>query len=163
MTKLTILIVGMAVAGNLMAKDTYTADWESLAKHEAAPEWLKDAKLGIYFHWGVYSVPAFNSEWYPHHMHIPDHKVHKYHLKTYGDPAEFGYHDFLSDFTGEHFDPEEWAELFQKAGARFAGPVAEHHDGFAMWDSKLTPWNAKAMGPKRDVLGDLSRRWKNAT
>jgi alpha-L-fucosidase len=116
--------MAVAVVGNLVAKETYTADWESLAKHEAAPEWLKDAKLGIYFHWGVYSVPAFNNEWYPHHMR-------------------------------EHFDPEEWAELFKKAGARFAGPVAEHHDGFAMWDSKLTPWNAKAMGPKRDILGDL--------
>ncbi len=155
--KITILIAAtaMVVAGSLGAKETYTADWESLAKHEAAPEWLKDAKLGIYFHWGVYSVPAYASEWYPHYMHIPGHKVYKYHLKNYGDPSEFGYHDFVPDFTGEYFDPEEWAELFQKAGARFAGPVAEHHDGFAMWDSKITPWNAKAMGPKRDILGEL--------
>lgn len=133
----------------------YDASWESLARHEAAPEWLKDAKLGIYFHWGVYSVPAFGDEWYPSRMHVKDSAVYKHHLETYGPIEEFGYHDFVPMFTGEHFDPEEWAELFRRAGAKFAGPVAEHHDGFSMWASKITPWNAKDMGPKRDILGDL--------
>lgn len=135
--------------------EKYRASWKSLSKHEAAPEWLKDAKLGIYFHWGPYSVPAFGSEWYPSTMHRSNTDVYNYHLKTYGPVEEFGYHDFIPDFTGEHFDPEDWAELFKKAGARFAGLVAEHHDGFSMWDSKVTPWNAKAMGPRRDILGEL--------
>jgi alpha-L-fucosidase len=78
-------------------------------------------------------------------------------VKTYGPPAKFGYKDFIPMFTGEKFDPDEWAELFKQAGARFAGPVAEHHDGFAMWDTQLTEWNAARMGPRRDVVGELER------
>jgi alpha-L-fucosidase len=136
---------------------TYEPNWESLSKHKAAPEWLEDAKLGIYFHWGVYSVPAYGNEWYPCRMHQEGSDTSKHHIETYGDPSEFGYHDFVPMFTAEHFDPEEWAELFRQAGARFAGPVAEHHDGYSMWASKITPWNAKDTGPKRDILGDLFR------
>jgi alpha-L-fucosidase len=136
--------------------EEYTADWESLARHEASPDWFADAKLGIYFHWGVYSVPAYGSEWYPRLMHLEDHHVYKHHLETYGHPSEFGYHDFVPMFRAEHFDAAEWAELFQKAGARFAGPVAEHHDGFAMWDSEATPWNAADMGPEKDITGLLA-------
>ncbi len=155
MKRTVLSFIFLMVGGYALAGESYAPNWESLSKHEAAPEWLKDAKLGIYFHWGVYSVPAHGNEWYPYNMHREGHGTYKHHVKTYGPIEEFGYHDFVPDFTGEQFDPEEWADLFQKAGARFAGPVAEHHDGFAMWDSKVTPWNAKAMGPKRDILGDL--------
>jgi alpha-L-fucosidase len=135
----------------------FEENWESLSRHEAAPEWFRDAKLGIYFHWGVYSVPAYGSEWYPRNMHYLESPEGKHHLEKYGHPSEFGYHDFVPMFTAEHFDAEEWAELFRKAGARFAGPVAEHHDGFSMWDSDVTPWNAMDMGPKRDITGELAR------
>lgn len=135
----------------------YTEDWASLGKYQEAPQWFKDAKLGIYFHWGLYSVPAFDNEWYPRHMHFKDHKVYKHHVETYGEPSEFGYHDFAPMFKAEHFDPEAWANLFQKAGAKFAGPVAEHHDGYAMWDSELTPWNVMDTGPHRDITGDLEK------
>ena len=76
-------------------KTKYSAEWESLYEHNEAPEWFRDAKFGIYFHWGVYSVPAFGGEWYPRNMHRKDSKANKHHLETYGDPAEFGYHDFL--------------------------------------------------------------------
>ena len=136
--------------------ETYSPDWESLAKHQASPEWFQDAKLGIYFHWGVYSVPAYGSEWYPRNMHFENHDIYKHHLETYGHPSEFGYHDFVPMFRAEYFDAEEWADLFQKAGARFAGPVAEHHDGFSMWDSEVTPWNVADMGPKKDITGELA-------
>ncbi|MDF7825924.1 alpha-L-fucosidase [Pontiellaceae bacterium B12227] len=143
-----------AVMTNVVA-EKYKPTYESLAQHEAAPEWFQDAKLGIYFHWGPYSVPAFGSAWYPCNMYQIGSNVHKHHVKTYGPIEEFGYEDFIPLFTAEHFDPSEWAELFEMAGARFAGPVAQHHDGFAMWHSKVNPWNAGDMGPKRDVLGDL--------
>ena len=135
----------------------YSEDWASLGKHKESPEWFKNAKLGIYFHWGVYSVPAFGSEWYPRWMHFKDHEVYRHHVEKYGTPAEFGYHDFVPMFKAEKFDPEAWADLFQKAGARFAGPVAEHHDGFAMWDSEITPWNVMDKGPKRDITGALQK------
>ncbi|MDX1285258.1 MAG: alpha-L-fucosidase [Draconibacterium sp.] len=134
----------------------YQANWESLKQHKT-PDWFLDAKFGIYCHWGPYSVPAHKTEWYSHWMYEKDHPIRKYHEKTYGPLNEFGYKDFIPMFTAEKFNPEEWAELFKKAGAKFAGPVTEHADGFAMWDSKLTKWNAAKMGPKRDVVGELAK------
>ena len=134
----------------------YEPTEESLSKHTAAPEWFQDAKLGIYFHWGVYSVPAFKTEHYVREMHKPDSDVGKHHKATYGDPSKFAYHDFIPKFTAEKFNAEEWAQLVADAGAKFSGPVTEHHDGFAMWDSELTPWNAADKGPNRDILGEYS-------
>jgi alpha-L-fucosidase len=137
---------------------TYQPNWKSLRNHQT-PQWFRDAKFGIYTHWGVYSVPATgpNGTWYPYNMYIEGTEQFEYHVKTYGHPSEFGYKEFIPMFTAEHFDADEWAELFKKAGARFAGPVAEHHDGFAMWDSAYTEWNAAKMGPKRDVTGELAK------
>jgi len=139
------------------AEGPYEPEWDSLYRHNEAPDWFRDAKFGIYFHWGVYCVPAFGSEWYPRNMNRKGSREYAHHLKQYGDPAEYGYDRFVPQFKAEKFDPEEWADLFQKAGARFAGPVAEHHDGFSMWDSDLTPWNAKDRGPKRDIAGELAQ------
>lgn len=133
----------------------YQANWESLKQHQT-PDWFLDAKFGIYCHWGPYSVPAHETEWYSHYMYVKDHPIQKYHIKTYGPLNEFGYKDFIPMFTAEKFDADEWAELFKKAGAQFAGPVSEHADGFAMWDSDVTKWNAADMGPKRDVVGEMA-------
>jgi len=142
----------------------YKSDWESLKQHKT-PEWFQDAKFGIYCHWGPYSVPAYKNEWYSHWIYCnegnPEHErgrdFYEYHTKTYGSLDKFGYKDFVPMFTAKKFDPVVWADLFQKSGAKFAGPVSEHADGFAMWDSKLTRWNAKNMGPKRDIMGELAR------
>jgi alpha-L-fucosidase len=82
---------------------------------------------------------------------------YEHHVKTYGHPSKFGYKDFIPMFTAEKFDPDEWAELFKRSGAQYAGPVAEHHDGFCMWDSDYTDWKATKMGPKRDVVGELEK------
>jgi alpha-L-fucosidase len=143
------------------AATPYKPNWESLEKHDEVPEWIRDAKFGIYAHWGVYAVPAYNNEHYIQHMHNEaDYAklgTHKRHLAVYGPLSEFGYHDFIPEFKGEKFNAEEWADLFVKGGARFAGPVAEHHDGFAMWDSEVTPFNAVDMGPKRDVVGEMEK------
>jgi alpha-L-fucosidase len=138
----------------------YEESWESLAQHNEEPEWFQDAKLGIYFHWGIYSVPAFGNEWYPRWMHFENRKEYEHHLENYGHPSEFGYHKFAEMFTAENFDAEEWASLFIKAGARFAGPVAEHHDGYSMWDSEITPWNTADTGPGRDITGELEKAIK---
>ncbi|MEO0797142.1 MAG: alpha-L-fucosidase [Verrucomicrobiota bacterium] len=133
---------------------------ESLSTHVAAPEWFQDAKLGIYFHWGPYSVAAFGSEWYPGNMYRPGSRENRFHTETFGPVDEFGYEQLIPLFTAEQFDPAEWAELFQESGARFAGPVAQHHDGFAMWDSDVNAWNAGDMGPKRDIVGELFEELK---
>ncbi|QXP55733.1 alpha-L-fucosidase [Cellulophaga sp. HaHa_2_95] len=138
----------------------YTADWESLQQYEV-PAWYKDLKFGIYFHWGPYSVPAYENEWYSRWMYVDGHLINKHHKETYGALDTFGYKDFIPMFKAEKFDAEVWADLFVKAGAQFAGPIAEHADGFAMWDSQLTKWDAKDMGPKIDVVGAMEKAIKS--
>ena len=140
---------------------TYQPTWNSLRTHQT-PQWFQQAKFGIYTHWGVYSVPAYgpNATWYPYNMYRPGSGQYDYHIKTYGGPEKFGYKDFIPDFTGAKFDPDEWAELFKGAGAQYAGPVGEHHDGFCMWDSEYTEWKAPHMGPKRDVVGELAKAYR---
>lgn len=150
-------IVSLFAALTVMAADPFTPDNASLMKREPAPEWFRDAKYGIYFHWGVYSVPAFGDEWYPCHMFVTNRAEYRHHVETYGDPRKFGYTDFIPMFKAEKFDANAWADLFARSGAKFAGPVAEHHDNFSMWDSKVTPWNAAAMGPMRDIVGELEK------
>jgi alpha-L-fucosidase len=134
----------------------YRADWESLEKYEI-PEWYQDAKFGIFIHWGVYSVPAFGSEWYPRDMYRAGSPEFKHHVETFGPHDKFGYKDFVPQFKAGHFDPAAWARLFKEAGAKYVVPVAEHHDGFAMYDSGLSDWTAVKMGPHRDVIGDLAK------
>ena len=134
----------------------FRADWESLQKYEV-PEWYKDAKFGIFIHWGAYSVPAFGNEWYPRNMYVPESPEYKHHMATYGPQDKFGYKDFLPMFKAEHYDPVAWAELFKKSGAKYVVPVAEHHDGFAMYDSGLSDWTAAKMGPHRDTTGELGK------
>jgi len=160
---LLVLIGILLLANKVLCQDQakkYIPDWESLKQHED-PEWFRDAKFGIYTHWGPYSVPAFGHEWYPRKMYVDKNfrrgNYYQFHLKKYGDPAEFGYKDFVPMFTAENFNAEEWADIFHKAGAKFAGPVAEHHDGFAMWNSDLTEWDAFDKGPKRDIVGELGK------
>jgi alpha-L-fucosidase len=123
---------------------TFRPDWESLQKYEV-PAWYEDAKFGIFIHWGVYSVPAFSNEWYPRNMYERGSEVYKHHIASYGTQDKFGYKDFVPMFKAEHFDPAAWAELFKKSGAKYVVPVAEHHDGFAMYDSGLSDWTAAKM------------------
>ena len=137
----------------------YEAELESLKQYKV-PEWYKDAKLGIYTHWGPYSVPAFSSEWYPRHMYDPNQADYKHHRKKWGTQDRFGYKDFIPMFRGEKWDPEQWADLFKRAGAKFAGPVAEHHDGFAMYDCSFSKWNSVNMGPKRDITAEQKRAFE---
>jgi alpha-L-fucosidase len=137
------------------AAGPFSADWESLRRYEI-PEWYKDAKFGIFIHWGVYSVPAFGSEWYPRLMYQEGSEENKHEIATYGPLTQFGYKDFIPRFTAAHFDANQWAELFKASGAKYVVPVFEHHDGFAMYDSGLSDWTAVKMGPRRDVYGELA-------
>jgi alpha-L-fucosidase len=135
--------------------ETFLPDWENIAGNYTFPEWFVDAKFGIFIHWGVYAVPAFGNEWYPREMYQKDSRTYKHHLETWGAHTEFGYKDFIPLFKAEKFNADEWAELFREAGARYVVPVAEHHDGFAMYDSELNAWNAVKMGPGKDIVGLL--------
>ncbi|MEW5901451.1 MAG: alpha-L-fucosidase, partial [Acidobacteriota bacterium] len=137
------------------ARGPFQPAWESLERYQV-PQWYLDAKFGIFIHWGVYSVPAFGTEWYPRQMYKKDTAEFTHHLATYGPQSEFGYKDFIPRFTAEKFDAGGWAELFKKSGAKYVVPVAEHHDGFPMYDCSFTEWSAARMGPKRDIVGELA-------
>lgn len=134
----------------------YEATWASLGQYEI-PQWYKNGKFGVFIHWGLYSVPAFGNEWYSRNMYVQGSDEFKHHIKTYGPHKDFGYKDFIPLFKAENFKPDEWTQLFKTAGARYVVPVAEHHDGFQMYRSELSRYNAYEMGPQRDVLGELSQ------
>ncbi|ARV16584.1 alpha-L-fucosidase [Polaribacter sp. SA4-12] len=149
---------------------TYEENWESLEQYKI-PQWMKDVKFGIFIHWGPNSVAELHTDWYPRWMYLDDgiinpqtgevinkkpHPAFAYHKEKFGDQKDFGYKDLIPKFKMEKFNPEEWVSLFKEAGAQYVVPVAEHHDGFALYESSITKWNAVNMGPKRDVFKDLT-------
>jgi alpha-L-fucosidase len=146
----------------------FRVDWQSLEEYQV-PEWYKDAKFGIFIHWGVYS--AFGTEWYPREMYRPESQEFKHHIETYGSQEKFGYKDFIPLFKAEHFDAGAWARLFREAGAKYVVPVAEHHDGFAMYDSDLSDWTAgsckcpfcRVVGKRPSELRAKSRRFTDSS
>jgi alpha-L-fucosidase len=139
---------------NTFAQERYQPTWESLKTYQI-PDWFRDAKFGIFIHWGVYSVPAYR-EWYPRYMYEKGSKHYLHHIEKYGAHNKFGYKDFIPMFKAEKFNADEWVSLFKAAGAKYVVPVAKHHDGFAMYATALSKWNAAEMGPKRDIIGELS-------
>jgi alpha-L-fucosidase len=151
-----VLLLPVGALAAELPKGPFGPTWESIRAHYKVPQWFRDGKFGIFLHWGVYAVPARQSEWYVRHMYgTPG--IIEWHREHFGPQDKFGYKDFIPLFTCEKFDPDAWAALFKKAGARYVVPTAEHHDGFALWDSALTKWNARDMGPRRDLIGDLAK------
>ncbi len=155
-----LLLVALIPALAPAAEKPYEPTWESLARHEP-PEWFRDAKFGIYTHWGPISLANMHSErasgWYGRSMYMPKAWEFAYHQEHFGDQKTVGYKDVIRRFTAPAFDADEWADLFARAGARFAGPVAIHHENFALWDSALTEWDSVDVGPKRDITGELAK------
>ncbi len=135
-----------------MPKGPFEPTWDSLRKNYRTPSWFEDAKFGIFMHWGVYSVAAHHNEWYEKHMYGAEAEWHAQH---FGPQEKFGYKDLIPLFTAAKWDPDAWAALFKKSGARVVMAMAQHHDNFALWDSQVTPINSKTMGPHRDIVGDL--------
>jgi alpha-L-fucosidase len=146
---------------NPIPKGKFEPTWDSIKKNYKTPQWFVDAKFGIMMHWGLYAVPAHQSEWYAMHMYNNP-EIIKWHQEHFGMQDKFGYKDFIPMFKAERFDPEAWAELFKKSGAKYIVPTAEHHDGFALYDSALTKWDAMDMGPHRDLIGDLAKSVRKA-
>jgi alpha-L-fucosidase len=163
----SILLLATAVA--LTAQTRYEPTWQSLDKRPT-PQWFTDGKFGIFIHWGVYAVPSFApvgnySEWYwnslrkgPQDKGKPN-PTYQFHSRVYGE--NFPYFDFAPSFRAELFDPARWAEVFEQSGAKYVVLTSKHHDGYALWPSEQAsatwkrPWNSVAIGPKRDLLGDL--------
>ena len=160
--KRTLLILALAFAAiNLSAQVQPT--WESI-NQRGYPEWFSDAKLGIFIHWGVYSVPAYASkegyaEWYYRGLMTSDDRK-AFQDSIYG--KNFQYEDFVPMFKGELWDPNEWAELFWKSGAKYVLLVSKHHDGYCLWPSQYAPgWNSVETGPHRDICGELTEAVRN--
>ena len=160
-----------------MAPGPVKPTWTSLQENYSVPSWFRGAKFGIFMHFGIFSVPAHGNEWYEKFLYaggednvltvifghdralkINDgpRSTRAWHTEHFGPPDKFGYKDFIPMFKAEHFDADAWATLFKKAGARYIMPGAQHHENFAMWDSKVTPFNSMQMGPKRDIIGELT-------
>lgn len=154
--------------------------WESISQHQR-PQWYDDCKLGIFIHWGLYSVPAWAevtwelggepspeewfthnpyAEWYLNTIRIPGSPARIHHEKTYG--KDFPYEKFADLFTCEKWDPKAWAELFREAGAGYVVLTTKHHDGFCLYPSQYTDYNAMKLGPKRDLVGDLAKEVRAA-
>lgn len=163
----SVIALTLAVGAYLSpaADAKYEPKWESLDKRPC-PEWFLDAKFGIFIHWGVYSVPAWGApkqyaEWYWNRIadKKPDNAWWQFHQKNYG--KDFDYKDFAPMFRAELFDPNQWADIFARSGAKYIVPTSKHHEGFAIWPSEEAsrawdrPWNSTVIGPKRDLLGDL--------
>ncbi len=141
---------------------TYEPTWESLAE-APIPQWWDDGKFGIFIHWGPYSVAGYKhrfrgyAEAITSDLYNNPENYKEWMIEKFGAaPPDFGYKDMAPMFTAEKWYPAEWAALFKATGARYVIPTGEHHDGYALWDSELTPWTATKIGPKRDLIGDLA-------
>jgi len=121
------------------------------------PDWFRDAKFGIWAHWGPQSAVEYG-DWYARNMYMQGEKQYEYHLKTYGHPSKFGFKDTIPAWKAEKFDPDYLMGLYKKAGAKYFMSMGVHHDNFDLWDSKFNPWNAVKMGPRKDIVG----MWKQA-
>ncbi|KAK6627372.1 hypothetical protein RUM44_009849 [Polyplax serrata] len=132
----------------------YTPTWESLDSRPL-PHWYDEAKVGIFVHWGVFSVPSFGSEWFWNNWHSKSPAYVEFMRRNY--PPSFTYQDFAKDFTAEFFDPVDWAEIFLASGARYVVLTSKHHEGYTLWPSKYSfSWNSKDVGPHRDLVKELA-------
>src|SRR5580658_237760 len=135
----------------IQAATPFEATRESLRQYQV-PEWFRDAKFGIWAHWGPQSA-AEAGDWYARNIYIQDSRQYKYHLEHYGHPSKVGFKDVVPTWKADKFDPAALMQLYKKAGAKYFVSMGVHHDNFDLWDSKHTRWNAANMGPKRDVVG----------
>lgn len=139
----------------------YEATWESLDSRPI-PEWFDEAKIGIFIHWGVFSVPSFGSEWFWNNWNSNVSKYVQFMKNNY--PPNFSYQDFAKEFTAEFFEPEKWANLFDLSGAKYVVLTSKHHEGYTLWPSKYSySWNSKDVGPHRDLVGDLANAIRKNT
>lgn len=137
---------------NVISKGEYKDNWESLSLYPV-PTWYRNAKFGVFIHWGAYCVPAYFSEWYVRLMYYKNNPVYWHHKKKYG--KQYPYRNFIDQFTAPQFDAEEWIKLVKDSGAKYVMPVAEHHDGYKLYDSELSRWTSVKQALKKDIIGEL--------
>ena len=141
-----------------MLTGKYQPTWESLKTH-MTPEWFRDAKFGIWAHWGPQCVEG-SGDWMARGMYIEGSDAYKWHVEHYGHPSEFGFKDVLPLFKAENWDPDKLVERYKRCGAQYFFVLGNHHDNYDLWDSKYQPWNSKNIGPKKDILDGWAKAAK---
>ena len=141
-----------------MAEGQYQPQWESLKKHKT-PEWFRNAKFGIWAHWGPQCVEG-SGDWMAREMYIEGSHAYKYHVEHYGHPSEFGFKDILPLFKAEKWDPDKLVERYKRLGAQSFFVLGNHHDNFDLWDSKYQEWNSVNIGPKKDLIDGWAKAAK---
>jgi alpha-L-fucosidase len=145
-----------APAGFGVADGPFQPTWESLGAGYKVPDWYRDAKFGIWAHWGPQCQPEMG-DWYAQRMYQFNGAIYKFHVQKYGHPSKFGFKDVVHEWKAEQWDPEHLISLYKRAGAKYFAAMANHHDNFDMFDSKYQPWNAVAYGPKKDIVGGWAK------
>lgn len=145
----------ISAAAEPMAPGKFAPTWESLKNYEV-PEWFRDAKFGIWAHWGPQCEPE-QGDWYARNMYIEGHRQNLAHIARYGHPSQFGFKDVIHEWKAEKWDPEKLVALYARAGAQYFFALANHHDNFDLWDSKYQPWNATKLGPKKDLVAGWAK------
>ena len=155
MRAMALGVLAFAVCAAAEEQGPFKGDMDSLKQYQC-PEWFRDAKFGIWAHWGPQSVPM-EGDWYARGMYEPGNRDYQHHLETYGHPSQFGYKDIIPLWKAEKWDPDRLMALYKKAGAKYFVSMGTHHDNFFLWNSKLHRWNAVGMGPHRDVVGEWQK------
>jgi alpha-L-fucosidase len=144
-----------------IAPGPFQPSWDSLASGYQVPDWFRDAKFGIWAHWGPQCQPGMG-DWYAQRMYQFDSPIYRYHVKHYGHPSKFGFKDVIHEWTAENWDPKHLIHLYKKAGAKYFAALANHHDNLDLFDSKYQPWNSVAVGPKKDIVGGWAKAARSA-
>ncbi|PZR24197.1 MAG: alpha-L-fucosidase [Citrobacter freundii] len=142
-----------------VAKGKFQANWQSLKQYRA-PEWFRNAKFGIWAHWGPQCQPG-QGDWYARGMYNEGSAQYKWHVQNYGHPSKAGFKEVIHSWKAEHWDPDKLVALYKRAGAQYFFAMANHHDNFDMWDSKYQEWNSVNVGPKKDILEGWAKAAKN--
>ncbi len=135
------------------APASFVGDWASLTAGYSVPDWFRDAKFGIWAHWGAASVPAAGDDWYARNIYLQGHPSYEHHLKNYGHPADTGFMEIQNMWSAERWDPADLLDLYKRAGARYFMAIANHHDNFDCYASSYHPWNSTRVGPRKDIIG----------
>ena len=161
-------LLGAVPAAGLTALPTWAGEtapfqptWDSLAAGYRTPDWFRDAKLGLWAHWGPQCVPEVG-DWYGRFMYMQGHRMYDHHVKTYGHPSQTGFMEIIGRWKAENWNPADLMGRYQRAGARYVVAMAQHHDNFDCFDSRWHGWNATRVGPKRDIVGIWERLARRA-
>ena len=153
--------IGRNAAGRMSEQQQkFQPTWESLGQYRC-PDWFRDAKFGIWAHWGPQCQPE-RGDWYARNMYLPDSAQHKWHVEHHGDPAKFGFKDVIHEWKAERWDPGRLVALYKRAGAQYFFAMANHHDNFDLWDSTYQPWNSVALGPKKNIMNGWAKAAREA-